>query len=170
MDHTDLSPDAALAGVNHEPAVFIERRKTPDRRARGGRDLRSLFSSRRRRHVRRKSDRRRFHLLDAYPTRLLYFLVATLFLSCTDAALTLLLMDHGAVELNPIMAYYIGISPLVFLSIKYYLTSFFVIMAVLLNYAYIRFFGIRIEHMLKVFAGCFSCVVLWEVYLIYNYL
>jgi len=44
-------------------------------------------------------------------------------LSCVDAALTLSLMEHGAYEVNPIMAPIVGGSPLVFTLIKVGLTA-----------------------------------------------
>src|SRR5262249_39705889 len=43
-------------------------------------------------------------------------------LSCGDAALTLSLMEHGAYELNPIMAPIVGGSPLIFTLVKVGLT------------------------------------------------
>ena len=60
-------------------------------------------------------------------------------LSCVDAALTLTLLDHGAYEVNPLMASIVGRSTLAFTSVKIGLTAGGVVMLTLA--ARMRAFG-----------------------------
>ena len=151
--------------INHS----IDKRSTADRRSKRFGGIRWLFVSGRRRQVRRKQDRNRIHILDYYSPEMFYFIVATLVLSVTDAFLTLWLIDHGAVELNSVMAYYIEKGPNVFLAIKYSLTATCITLTVLVNYVFFKLFRMQCGHILKVFAGCFGCVVIWELYLMMRF-
>lgn len=149
--------------------VNFKNRSNTDRRSKRFGGGRWIFTSGRRRHVRRKSDRTGFHILDYYPPKLFYFLVTTLLLSVADALLTLWLIDHGAVELNQIMAYYLDKGHYVFIAVKYFLTAAAITITVLINYAFLRSSRIRSGHMLIVFAGIFACVVAWELFLIVRF-
>ena len=144
----------------------VERRSGIDRRAKRFGDLRWFLKTGRRRHVRRKLDRSKLYMLDYYPPRLFYVLTAVLILSIVDALLTLWLVDRGAVEINPIMAYYLNLGPATFMAIKYFITAVAVTLVVMLNYAFVRFMGFHFGSLLNVFAGCFLLVVVWELILI----
>ena len=109
--------------------------------------------------MRRKADQRKLHTLDHYPPGLFYVLIAVLVLSVVDALLTLWLIDHGAFEVNPVMAYYLELGPNIFMAVKYFLTVSVVLIGVLLNYAYVRFVRFKFGQILNVFAGCFAMVV-----------
>ena len=63
----------------------------------------------------------------------------TLLLSTADALLTLILLERGANEANPVMAQFVGGSPLVFAMVKMGLTSGGIIVLILL--ARVRVFG-----------------------------
>ena len=82
-----------------------------------------------------------------------------------DAALTLMLLEKGAVELNPVMQYYITLSPRIFVMVKYSLTSLaLLIMLVLHAIISARY---RIGSLLLPFCGlAFGSVVIWEIYLL----
>ena len=82
-----------------------------------------------RKTIRRQDDRYKIYYLDRYSSTLFACIVSILLLSVIDALLTLYLIDHGAVELNPLMAYYLNSDPLVFMSIKYLLTSFLLLLS-----------------------------------------
>jgi hypothetical protein len=144
----------------------VERRSGIDRRAKRFGDLRWFLKTGRRRQVRRQCDQLKLHTLDYYPPKLFYLLVAVLLLSIVDALLTLWLVDNGAVEINPVMVYYLDLGPAAFMAIKYFITAAGVTLAVLLNYAFVRFLGVRFGSLLNVFAGCFLMVVVWELFLI----
>jgi hypothetical protein len=140
----------------------IERRSGRDRRKRSFYYLLRPFSSGRRRMLRRSSDRRRFFLFDYYNPKLFYAMVLVLLLSAVDAMLTLLLIDEGAQELNPVMAYFLTFGPNIFLMAKYLITSASVVIVVLLNYIGIERVRFSIGELLHFFAGCFAAVVIWE--------
>ena len=82
-----------------------------------------LVSGGRRRQVRRVHDQRRIVILDRYPAGLLVVILGILFLSLTDAFLTLNLIEHGASEINPVMAYFLEKGPFLFTVVKYGLTT-----------------------------------------------
>ena len=84
-----------------------DRRSASDRRRNGIPSFKSFFIYRRRSELRRASDRRRLILLDCYHASLLFPIILVLVLSVVDALLTLFLMSNGAVELNPVMAFFI---------------------------------------------------------------
>lgn len=155
--------------IKNNPVEIIERRSNTGRRFKPFWGFRWLFTPGRRSLVRRKSDLCEIHILDYYSPKLFYFLVATLLLSVVDALLTLWLIDHGAVELNPVMAYYLDKGPNVFMAVKYFLAVTIITITVLINYVYFRFFRMQFGHMLKIFAGSLACVVVWELFLIVRF-
>jgi hypothetical protein len=144
----------------------VERRSGGDRRAKRFGDFRWFLKTGRRRQVRRQSDRTKLCPLDYYSPKLFYMLVAVLLLSIVDALLTLWLIDNGAVEANPVMAYYLNLGPGTFMAAKYFITAAAVLLVVMLNYVFIRLFRFRVGQLLNVFAGCFVMVVVWELILI----
>lgn len=155
-------------GINTEN-YMVGRRSGRERRTGRFGDIRWFLKTGRRRQVRRAADRRKLHMLDYYPPKLFVVLVVVLLLSIIDALLTLWLIGNGAVEINPVMAYYLKLGPNIFMATKYLITVSVVIIGVLLNYAYIRIFRFQFGHILNVFAGCFAMVVVWELYLIVRF-
>ncbi len=149
--------------------VKIDRRSGTDRRRRRLLSLKAAFAYRRRRELRRAEDRRRIVLLDQYSASILVLIALILVLSVADALLTLFLLDHGAVELNPVMAYFIQISPLVFMVAKYLITTLSLIIILTLNYAGIQRLSFHAHHLFKCFAGCFVAVIVWEIFLIVRF-
>lgn len=148
---------------------FIERRSGKNRRTKRFGDIRWLLNTGQRRHVRRLADRRKLQMLDLYPPKMLVWLILVLLLSVADALLTLWLIDNGAVEMNPVMAYYLNLGPNIFMAVKYLITVSVVLLAVLMNYVYIRGFGLKFSHLLNVSAACFAMVILWELFLIVRF-
>jgi len=74
----------------------------------------------RRRELRRAGDS---YYLDWYDTRLVFAGVGVLLLSATDAALTLVLLGLGAIELNTVMAQLMHVSIPLFVASKMALTA-----------------------------------------------
>ena len=152
-----------------QPFIFIERRSGIDRRNSRFGAFRRLIYAGRRRHLRRADDRRKLALLDHYSPRIFAVIIAVLFLSLMDAILTLILISHGAVELNPVMAFFLAKSDSAFLIAKYLLTAGSVVIVVLINYVFIRIFRSHVRDLLVYFAGCFALVVAWELFLMVRY-
>lgn len=146
-----------------------DRRYGGDRRTKRISNIRWLFMRGRRSGLRRLSDRRNLHFMDYYSPKIFYALVLVLILSVVDALLTLWLLENGAVELNPVMAYFLDKGADAFMAVKYLLTSIAVIIAVVLHYAFVRYLRIQFGLLLHVFAGCFAAVVVWELVLVVWY-
>jgi len=76
-----------------------------------------------------------------------YALVLMIMLFCVaDAYLTLLLIEHGARELNPILAWALEKDALLFYGTKYSLTTISVVL--LIQHKHFMFFGIRAFNLL----------------------
>lgn len=97
--------------------------------------------------------------------------IAVIFLLSTlDAIFTLVLVESGARELNPIMAYYLNRSPLIFFGIKYLLTGGSVLLIVVHRNAFLFKTKVRAKFLLIAIAIPFALVIQWELYLIFFYL
>ena len=143
-----------------------DRRSGYDRRNRKIPSLRDLFVHRRRAGLRRAEDRRRIFLFDLYSKSDMRVVLAILFLSITDAVLTLYLLSHGAIELNPVMAYFLNINATTFIIVKYLLTAVSVFTIVIFHYAVIKYIQFPVRYLLDCFAGIFALVVVWEIFLV----
>lgn len=102
--------------------VFIrERRRTHDRRVLTWRTF--LFGSL---NPRRRTNRRGEAvdgLLDWHEPHLLFLAIMILLMSVLDAILTLTLINEGASEVNPIMAFLLERTPQLFITAKMFLTG-----------------------------------------------
>jgi hypothetical protein len=103
-------------------ASYIERRYGPDRRKQIFRAL-LIGSFRPRRRGPRRSGEAGFASTDWYHSRWLTASVLILLLCVADALLTLTLLAHGALEVNPLMAWLLTTDPLAFATIKFALTG-----------------------------------------------
>jgi hypothetical protein len=119
---TQSAPDMSHSLDTQSASAVPDRRNAPDRRRR---TLFSLvygsFNPRRRRA--RRTDARSLRDLDWHQPQWLAVAMLIVVLSCVDAALTLTLIQHGAYEVNPLMAPIVGGSALVFTVVKVGLTA-----------------------------------------------
>lgn len=147
----------------------FDRRSGTDRRQNRIPTLRGLLFDRRRSSLRRRSDQNRIVLLDRYSNTAMWAIVLVLLLSIADAFMTLFLISQGAVELNPVMAFFLNLGPLAFVGLKYIFTAGSVLIVVVLNYTFVRCFKIYARELIKYFAAAFGMVVGWEIYLVFRY-
>jgi len=133
-----------------------------DRRKRKIPRLKYLLFGGQRKMIRRGEDKQQMTILDNYSPRLLTFALIILTLSLADGFFTLHLTDHGAIEANPVMAYFLDLSPWAFMSVKYLLTSLSVICFLILNNLYIKPFGIRVDRIFPAIIAVFLIVVFWQ--------
>ena len=133
-----------------------------DRRKRKIPRLKYLLFGGQRKMIRRGEDKQQMTILDNYSPRLLTFALIILILSLADGFFTLHLTDHGAIEANPVMAYFLDLSPWAFMSVKYLLTSLSVICFLILNNLYIKPFGIRVGRIFPAIIAVFLVVVFWQ--------
>jgi hypothetical protein len=143
-----------------------ERRRGPDRRTRMLHSLIAGHVNPRRRGPRRARDGS-IASTDWYETRWMVIAVLILLFSVADALLTLTLMEHGALEENPIMAAFVSGGVSGFAAVKIGLTAAGVILLTLA--ARVRAFGRLPVGMLLygVLAG-YAVLVAYELRLLYS--
>ncbi len=143
----------------------IERRSSQDRRQSHIAFFKLVLCKGKRCSLRRAEDCKQITVLDQYDTSLLICALVVVGLSMVDAALTLTLLKHGAVEVNPVMRYCIelGLGP--FVIAKYGLTAIpLVVMVMLSASSFLRF---HIGSFLLLFSGlAFGAVVIWELHIL----
>jgi hypothetical protein len=150
-----------------ESMPVVERRSHRDRRSPQKQFAGLKFG--RRRDLRRSEDRQKVVLLDQYPKPLLIAAAVVLLLSLGDAVMTLFLVSHGAIELNPIMDYFLKAGSVYFVVVKYSLTAAAVTIVLLLNYYRLRGLNIHVRSFLSLFTVIFSAVIAWQIYLVATY-
>ncbi|MBW1699551.1 MAG: hypothetical protein JRH18_20330 [Deltaproteobacteria bacterium] len=144
----------------------VNRRSGKDRRANRGFTLKSLFIYGRREEIRRQEDRREIFLVDRYSSALFAAIVLILFLSVIDALLTLILIGHGAKEINPLMAYLLEIEPKIFMMVKYLLTCTSLVIFLVFRNIFLQSIKIYSRALFSIFICVFVTVIVWELFLI----
>ena len=148
----------------------FDRRSGKNRRSQGVPEIKSLFIYGRRKKIRRKNDKYKSSYFDQYSSGLFVAVVLILFLSIADALLTLFLIDCGASEINPIMAYFLKFGPFTFISVKYFLTCYSVIVLLIFNNVFLRKIKIFARSLFSYAIGVFMIVIGWELFLTYHIL
>ena len=143
----------------------FDRRSGKDRRSNDVPNAKSLFIYRRRKKVRRKDDKYKMSYLDQYDSRLFIAIVLLLFFSIIDAFLTLFLIDHGASEINPIMAYFLKFGPVTFLSFKYFFTSYSILVLLIFSNFFIKKLKIYTYSLFSYALGTLIIVIGWELFM-----
>ena len=136
------------------------KRSGTDRRKQDGINVRLLMGDGNRRVIRRQEDQGRIFFVDQYSPVLFVTIVAILFLCVIDALLTLFLLNRGANEINPLMAYLMNIGPYAFFIPKYAMTVF-------ATFSLLLFRGVIIHSLLYLLAWIYVAVVAWQLYLVY---
>jgi len=152
--------------ANQSKDMFhFDRRSGKDRRSNDVPSAKSLFIYRSRKKVRRKDDKYKMSYLDQYGSGIFIAIVLLLFLSIIDAFLTLFLIDHGASEINPIMAYFLKFGPITFVSFKYFFTSYSILVLLIFSNFFIRKLKIYTHSLFSYAVGMFMIVIGWELFL-----
>ena len=145
-----------------------EKRSGVDRRANSGFTLKSLFFHGNREKVRRQEDNTRIFWADRYSTSIFAAIVVILFFSVIDGLLTLILMAHGAEEINPLMAYLLDIEPKLFMTVKYLLTCSSLFVFLIFRNVLLQRIKIYSTTLFSIFLCIFVSVVMWELFLLYH--
>ena len=155
----------------HTQDIFLLNRRTgKDRRSHNVPDVKSLLIYRRRKKIRRRNDLYKTSYFDQYRPALLVPIVLIIALSIVDAFLTLFLIDHGAREINPVMAYFLKFGPFTFMSVKYFLTCYSAILLLIFHNVYFRKLKIHARSLFSCVIGAFVIVIGWEIFLMYRIL
>jgi uncharacterized protein DUF5658 len=146
-------------------ARIQERRATNDRRRSVLHALwRGNFA--RRRHAPRRHSERHIVVTDWFHAQWLAVGIGILLLCATDAILTLTLISHGAVEINPLMAPLVKGSGHSFGYWKIGMTAIGVLVLTLL--ARVRFWGRTVGTILYLVFGAYAVLVGYELFLLRN--
>jgi hypothetical protein len=142
-----------------------------ERRARADRRHRVWWSvwygsfNPRRRTPPRRLDDSRFHALDWHSSHLLAVAIGILLLSVMDAFLTLVLLQGGAAEVNPVMAALIYRSVAMFAALKMGMTGAGVLLMVILaRYRFMRL--LRVEWVLYGVLIAYVTLISYEVWMV----
>jgi len=157
--------------AKHPKDTFhFDRRSGTDRRSHDVPEIKSLFIYGRRKNFRRQDDKYKSSYFDQYSSAIFVAIVLILLLSIIDALLTLFLIDRGASEINPIMAYFLKFGPYTFMSVKYFLTCYSVIILLIFNNIFLRKIKIYTRSLFSYAIGMFMIVIGWELFLTFRIL
>ena len=154
--------------MTDQNTILLSNRSGKDRRTKSGFNIRSLLFGGKRETIRRKEDTKRILYADYYSPGLFFTIVFILFLSVIDSLLTLSLLNNGAYEINPAMAYFLKFGPFVFFTSKYLLTILPLIFLLMCRNIVIRIIKINARSVLYFIVVFYLAVVGWELYLISN--
>ena len=154
--------------MTDQKTIILSNRSGKDRRTKSGFNIRSFLLGGRREKIRRQEDTRRIFYVDRYNPKLFAVIVAILFLCVIDTLLTLSLLNRGAYETNPVMAYFFRFGPYTFFTSKYLLTFIPVIFLLMFRNIVLRMIKISTCSVLHIMAVFYIVVVAWELYLISN--
>ena len=119
----------------------------------------------RRKTIRREEDRSRRIHLDVHSTKLFVAVILTMVFTIMDASFTLFLISRGATEVNPIMAFYLNLSPYVFFLVKYSLTASSIVILLILKKKYLFNTACKVRDLIFLAPIPFYLVVNWQVFL-----
>lgn len=130
------------------PAWDGTERRTSDRRSRPTRPFAGMRGPFRRRHGRRESDQGGY--VDLYSRREVALILFVFLMNVCDAFLTMLWLERGGHEANPVMAFFLDIGPGAFLLQKCFIVGLWLV--VLLVHKNFRFARIGLYASLVVYA------------------
>ena len=125
-----------------------------------------LFNGRRE-EIRREDARSKVFFFDRYNPILFAVITTILMLSILDGLLTLILIDNGSSELNPVMAYFLQYGLLPFIVAKYFLTSIGVVILLIFKNIFLSGAKIYTHSLFSAVIIAFLVVIAWELFLIF---
>jgi len=146
---------------------MIEIRSGIDRRKRKPPLFSKYWLTGRRGAPRRKKDREKPQRVDRYNPKILGIILVIISLSIIDAIFTLNLVNLGAKEINPLLAFYLERGPLFFFIIKYFLTCASVIILLFSKDFYIFRNKVKARVLFFLVPIPFILVIQWQLYLIF---
>ena len=166
MEDTDKSKNILPSDSCNRPDR--ERRCGKDRRQNMTDNFRYFLMNGRRETARREEDKARVFFFDRYNQKIFAAITAILMLSIFDALLTLVLIERGSTELNPVMAYFLEYGPLPFIISKYLLTSFGVVVLLIFKNVFINKINMYTHSLFSSVIFAFSTVIIWELFLLFT--
>ena len=145
-----------------------ERRCGKDRRRDTKAQFKYFMVNGRRELARREEDKIRYFFFDRYNQRIFAAITSNLMLSIFDALLTLILIERGSSELNPVMAYFLQYGPLPFIISKYLLTSLGIVILLIFKNVLINKINMYTHSLFICVIFTFSTVIVWELFLLFT--
>ena len=158
---------AAVLNVNM-PVQKNFHERSGERRSQSRPRLKFLLLGGRRKSPRRQSDREDFIYVDQYHPWLMAAIVLLLILSLLDGFFTLYLIEHGATEKNPIMAYFLNFGVWPFMTAKLLLTCASAVILLIFHNRHSRLLRIQVKTLIPVTAAAFLLVLLYQLLLKYS--
>ena len=147
---------------------YTENRRGIDRRTNNKARLKYLLFNGRRECSRRDEDSGKVFIFDRYNQKFFVAITAILILSILDAVLTLVVIQRGARELNPVMAYFLEHGTPTFIVAKYVLTSIGVLILLIFKNVFLTKINIYTHSLFPCVIFVFMVVIAWELFLIYG--
>jgi len=95
----------------------------------------------------------------------MFVIILLLILSISDGLFTLHLIDLGAIEKNPLMAYFLNLGVWPFMTAKFLLTCSGIIILLVFHNFYSSFLRIHIITVIPAFLAIFLAVLFWQLFL-----
>ena len=166
MESTNLTTNKNSAYADPSERPDEGNRRVKDRRTNQKARLKYLLFNGRREAVRREEDSLKIFFFDRYHPKLFAAISAILMLSILDALFTLILIDNGSTELNPVMAYCLQHGLLPFIVVKYFLTSIGVLLLLIFKNVFLTKAKIYTHTLFSAVIIVFSAVIAWELFLL----
>ena len=148
-----------------EAAGDSDRRSTGDRRWRSRPRLKFLLLGGRRKFARRGEDKKHCIYVDQYPPWLLVAIILLAIFSITDGLFTLHLIERGATEINPFMAWLLNLGAWPFMLAKFLLTCGAILILLVFHNFYFRPLRIQVKSIIPSFLAIFTIVLFWQLFL-----
>ena len=166
MEKENDRNDTLSSGLNVSSSY--EKRRGTDRRTNNRARLKYLLFDGRREQSRRDEDRSKAVIYDRYNPKLFFAITTILVLSILDAVLTLIVIQRGATELNPVMAYFLELGTPTFIIAKYILTSVGVFILLIFKNVFLTRIKIYTHSLFPCVIFVFMVVIAWELFLIFG--
>jgi hypothetical protein len=148
-----------------KPEENTDRRQSGDRRGHRRPRLKFFLFGGRRKSARRGGDKQEFIYVDQYRPWLMFVIILVLILSISDGLFTLHLINLGAIEKNPLMAYFLSLGAWPFMTAKFLLTCFGIVLLLIFHNFYSRILRIQIIAVIPAFVAIFLVVLFWQLFL-----
>ena len=142
-----------------------QRRTVPDRRLLPTSPWAALLARGQRALNRRADEHEQEYFVDTYSAHTLFQIVLLLALSIADAAITLLLIQVGCEEINPVMSHLLEYGLLTFLVGKYVLTAAGIPLLLVFKNHYLFGSHFRVGYLFPVFIGMYLCLIGYQMLL-----
>ena len=160
-------PNNGVSSGSYE-SPYKENRRRIDRRTNNKARLKYLLFNGRRERSRRDEDSGKAFIFDRYNQKFFVAITTILILSILDAVLTLIVIQRGAKELNPVMAYFLEHGTSTFIVAKYILTSVGVLILLIFKNVFLTRLKIYTHALFPCVIFVFITVIAWELFLIYS--